>query len=117
MPLHSAFLLLLLLFLFLTVDPPKVTQHPENHSVTTGVDIEFNIKATGDSLQFQWQKDGSDLSDGDKYQGVHTNVLHIAKVDKGDGGGYRCLVKNNVKRMFSDEALLSACKLLQQHFC
>ena len=42
------------------------------------------------------------------------NVLHIAKVDKGDGGSYRCLVKNNVKRMFSDEALLSACKLLQQ---
>ena len=74
--------------------------------------MDFNVKATGDNLQFQWQKDGCDLSDSDKYHGVHMNILHIAKVNKSDRGGYRCLVKNDVERMFSNEALLSASKLL-----
>ena len=108
-------LLLLHLFLFLTVDPPKITQHPENRSVVKGVDIDFNIKATGDNLNFQWQKDGSDLSDGEKYHGVHADTLHIVKVEDSDKGCYRCLVKNDVERKFSDEALLTDSKLVNAH--
>ena len=103
---------LVLQSLFLTVDPPKVVQHPENQSIIPGKDIEFSIEATGDNLQFQWQKDGSDLSDGEKYHGVHTDTLHIMRVREGDKGRYRCLVMNNVKTKFSHEALLSESKLV-----
>ena len=110
-------LLLLLLFLFITVDPPKITQHPENRSVVKGVDINFNIKATGDNLKFQWQKDGHiDLSDGEKYHGVHTDTLHIAKMEEGDKGRYRCLVKNDVAEKLSDEAMLTDSKLVNARY-
>ena len=106
------FILLLLLFLLCTVDPPKITQHPEKQSVAIGVNIDFNIKATGGNLQFQWQKNDCDLSDGEKYHGVHTDTLHIVKVEEGDKGHYRCLVKNNAGKKFSDEALLTDSKLV-----
>ena len=115
MPIQIAYIVLHLLPLFLfflTVDSPNITQHSEKQSVATGNDIDFWIKATGDSLQFQWQKNGTNLTDGDKYQGVHTDTLHIAKVDKGDKGLYQCLVKNDVERKVSDEAHLSVSKLL-----
>ena len=103
---------LVLQSLFLTVDPPKVVQHPQNQSIIPGKDIDFSIEATGGNLQFQWQKDGSDLSDGDKYYGVHTDRLHIIMVEEGDKGRYRCLVMNKVETKFSHEALLTESKLV-----
>ena len=97
---------------FHTVDPPKITQHPENQSVFPGMSVDFSIEATGDNLWFQWQKDGIDLSDTDKYCGVNTETLGIVAVEASDEGGYRCFVKNDVGKLFSDEALLSFGKLL-----
>ena len=70
------------------------------------MNIEFNIEATGDNLHFQWQKDGSDLSDGDKYRGVNTDTLHIVAAEGSDEGDYRCLVENDVGKLFSDETVL-----------
>ena len=69
------------------------------------------MKSTGESLQFQWQKNCSDLCDGDKYCDTNTNTLRIVEVEKGDKGRYRCLVKNDIGWEFSDEALLTVSKL------
>ena len=46
---------------FLTVDAPKITRHPESQSVVTGTPIAFTVEATGDELQFLWQKDDKDI--------------------------------------------------------
>ena len=81
------------------------------------MNIEFNIEATGDNLHFQWQKDGIDLSDGDKYRGVNTDTLHIVVVEGSDEGDYRCLVENDVGKLFSNEAVLSFGKLLATATC
>ena len=81
------------------------------------MNIEFSIEATGEKLQFQWQKDGSHLMNSDKYWGVHTDTLYIVAVEGSDEGDYRCLVKNDVGRLFSDEALLSFGKLLAFATC
>ena len=59
------------------------------------MEIDFSIQATGDNLQFQWQKDGSDLSEGGKYCGTDTDTLRIVKMEKDDKGRYRCIVKND----------------------
>ena len=83
-----------------------ITRHPDNQSVEFRTDVKFSIGATGDNLRFQWQKDGSDLSDGDKYQGVNTDTLHILAVKGSDEGDYGCLVENDVGKLFSDEAVL-----------
>ena len=97
----------------LPVDPPMVTQDPENQSVVTGAEAAtFQIEATGDDLIFQWQKNGSDLQDGSNYSGINTHTLKIQQVKKSDAGHYRCHVKNWVVRdgKLSKEAELSVCK-------
>ena len=101
---------------FLTVGPPEIICHPENQSVVTGEDTDFSIQATGDNLQFQWQKDGSDLSESGKYCGTNTDTLHIIKMEEDDKGDYRCIVKNDVEMKFSDEALLTVSKLVNADY-
>ena len=71
------------------------------------------MKATGDSLCFQWQKDRGDIDDcGTRYRGTQTNTLQILEVEKGDKGRYGCLVMNHIHRVCSDEALLVVGKLV-----
>ena len=70
----------------------------------------FSVEATGDGLHFQWQKNHSDLGDGDRCYGTHTNRLRITKVEKDDKGHYRCFVKSLVGKEVSDEAFLTVSK-------
>ena len=86
----------------LTVNPPEITRHPENISVATGATAVFTVEATGDNLQFQWQKNDKDI-DQDKFrlQCNHTDnisTLRIECVEKSDKGHYKCLVKNLVRK-------------------
>ena len=90
-----------------SADPPKITQHPKDQSVATGADVSFHVEATGDDLTFQWQKNQSDLDDGDRCCGTRTSRLRIIEVEMSDKGRYRCLVKNSVGDEFSQEAFLS----------
>ena len=94
-----------------SAEPPRITQHPKDQSVATGADVSFHVEATGDDLTFQWQKNQSDLDDGDRCCGTHTSTLHIIEVEMSDKGRYRCLVKNAVGEELSDEALLTVSKL------
>ena len=99
------------LFFFLTVDPPKITQHPESKSVATGVSTTLTFEASGDDLHYQWKKDGKDLHDGSKYRETKTHTLHIKDVKKSDKGNYQCLVKNDVGEL-SEEVDLAVSKLV-----
>jgi len=99
-------------FIFLTVGYPKIIRGPASQPVATGKDTEFSIEIIGNHLQFQWQKDGIDLSDGDKYQGVNTDTLCITTVKESDEGHYRCFVMSDVGKHFLDEAFLRVSKLL-----
>ena len=97
----------------LTVDPPDITKHPESKSVATGAPTTFTVKATGDDLQFKWQKDGKNLSDDSKYHDTSTDTLHIVKVEKADSKAhYRCHVKNEIGDEFSRDAVLTVSKLV-----
>ena len=93
-------------------DPPKITQHPKRQSVVTTTSVAFSVEATGDDLQFQWQKNCVDLCDGDRYCGTETDYLHILMVERTDEGRYRCLVKNSVGEKFSNNAILTVSKLV-----
>ena len=98
---------------FLTVDPPKITRHPENHSVVTGTPLAFTVEATGDDLQFLWRKDCKDIDKNESRlecsQTDNTGTLDIQHVKKSDQGHYKCLVKNPVKESetISDVARLT----------
>ena len=73
----------------------------------------MTVRATGDNLHYQWQKDGIDLSDDGRYRDTAADTLHIVKVEKGDSKAhYRCSVKNEVGEGFSEKALLEVGKLV-----
>ena len=102
--------------LFLTVDPPKITRHPESKLVATGASTTVTVEATGGNLQFQWQKDGQDIDmNVSRLQCSHsdnTSTLHIYVVEKSDKGLYKCFVKNPVEKSgkVSHVAELSVCE-------
>ena len=77
----------------------------------------MNVQATGDSLHYQWQKDGNDLSDDDRHHDTDTDTLRIVKVEKSDGKHYRCRVKNEIGKEFSKEAVLKVGKLVVIVMC
>ena len=101
------------LFFSLTVDAPKIIQHPESKSVASGTSTTLTVKASGDDLQFKWKKDSKDLHDGGNCCGTKTHTLHIKDVEKSDKGSYQCLVKNNVVAMLSEKADLVISKLVR----
>ena len=99
---------------FLTVDVPKITQHPKSQSAAAGTPIAFTVEATGDDLQFQWQKDDKDIDESQLRCSQNDNAsstLHIEHVKKSDQGLYKCLVKNQVKDT-SHEAELTVCEFV-----
>ena len=98
--------------LFLTVEPPKITQHPKTKSVTTEASTTFTVEASGVDLHYQWRKDGNDLHDGNKYRDTKTHTLHIKDVEKSDQGSYQCIVKNGVNEVLSEKADLAVSKLV-----
>ena len=107
----------MLLCFFLLVDPPVIiTRHPESQSIATRADAVFRVEATGDELQFQWQKDGIDIDHSKpRFQcnsAGTVSTLHIKDTSKSDKGHYRCLITNPVekKEMLSTEANLLVCK-------
>ena len=104
-------------YFVLTVNPPKIIQHPKDQSVATEKNAVFSIKATGDELLFQWKKNDHDLSDNDKYQGTKTHTLRIAAMEESDETRYRCLVKNDVGELLSDPALFRTSKFLVAISC
>ena len=95
-----------------------ITQHSESQSVATGTDATFTVEATGDDLEFQWQKDERNIIDYDsrfkvsKTEDASTLCIHC--VQRSDKGHYRCLIKNPVEKKGkpSKKADLSVCKLV-----
>ena len=77
----------------------------------------LTVEATGDELQFQWQKDGEDIDRNKSRlqcsQTDKTSTLHIQCVEKIDKGHYTCIVKNAVQKNeeISHEAELTVCEL------
>ena len=100
----------------LTDNPLKITRHPENTSVATGAPAVFTVEATGDNLQFQWQKNGKDIDqDESRLQRSHTDnisTLHIECVEKSDKDHYTCFIKSPVEKsgITSHETELNVCE-------
>lgn len=89
--------------------PPSIVQHPSNQTVPLGSIATFTVQATGDApLDYQWQKDTVDLSDGGKISGANSATLQITGVDVPDQGAYRCVVTNALGSATSNAATLTA---------
>ena len=85
----------------------------------TGKPIAFTVEATGDDLQFQWQKNGKDIDrNGSRLQCSqtdHSSTLHIQHVKKSDQGHYKCLVKNSVEKSGTNSDVAKL--IVREFFC
>ena len=92
---------------------PNILIDPESLSLAPGAEAKFIVQATGYCLHFQWQKNGRDLPNDDRYCGTDTNTLRIVNVEKDDSKArYWCHVKNEIGKEFSKEAVLTVSKLV-----
>ncbi len=86
--------------------PPTITQHPQSQTVPPGGSVTFTVAASGTApLEYQWQKDGEDISDAEE------TSFSIDAVSEDDAGNYRCVVSNDFGTTTSNEALLTVSEL------
>ncbi|GAH43522.1 unnamed protein product, partial [marine sediment metagenome] len=77
----------------LTVRPiTNITTHPVNASGCGGDNISFSVISDGNTLTYQWQKDGVDLVDIGVIAGSTTSLLSLTGISASDAGSYRCVV-------------------------
>ena len=84
------------------IGAPRIIIHPVNAAVFAGGTAEFRVAADGEGvLNYQWQKDGIDLT------GRTNTTLTLPSVTPGSAGSYRAAVSNTNGTVFSASAMLS----------
>jgi hypothetical protein len=91
----------------MTAVAPSITQQPSNRSVAEGASTNFTITVIGDGhLDYRWQKNTANLSDGGHYSGAASATLTIIGADSADAATYRCIVTNAFGSVTSSPATL-----------
>ena len=80
------------------VRAPLVTRNPSSVTVVAGQSFTLTVGASGDSLKYQWQKDGGSIANetDSTYHKVQALTTHA--------GLYRCIVYNSLGADTSDTA-------------
>src|ERR1035437_3319844 len=82
-------------FLAITASPPIITLQPVSQVVSPGATVALSIEALGSlPLSFQWQKNGTNLTDGPNVLGSTTTNLMLGSLVEPDSGTYTVLVSN-----------------------
>jgi len=80
---------------------PILGAQPNNVTLNAGGATSFTIQAFGQSLCYQWQLNGANLS------GATTSTLNLTNVQSADAGTYRVVVTNSAGTATSEGASLS----------
>lgn len=86
---------------------PSITTNPIDLSVDINNSATFSVTAEGESLNYQWRKDGINLVDGDNISGSTTSLLTINSATDMDIGIYNVVVGNGAGEITSMDAILS----------
>lgn len=85
------------------VEPPTVTSHPQDQTVTEGETATFSVAATGtEPLSYQWQRNGVDIA-GATSSSYTTPTTTLSD----DGAVFRCVVTNEAGSDTSNGATLT----------
>ncbi len=80
--------------------PPSIVQHPQDTTVLEGATVTLVVQAQGDSVAYQWRKDGQPIP------GATDPVLILQSVQLADSGRYDCQVSNQCGIVISEAAQL-----------
>jgi hypothetical protein len=94
---------------------PVVTTPPQSQTNRAGARAVFSVSATSSSpIEYQWQRNGTNLVDGGNLSGVTTDTLNINNISDTDAGSYAVVVSNaygsvtNYARLAVNDFLLFA---------
>ena len=87
---------------------PAITTHPKTTTVAEGETVNFTVKATGGNLSYQWYYRVSSSGTWTKCSGTgyNTATLSVKAVAYREGYQYRCLVKNSLGSIYTNNAAL-----------
>ncbi len=89
------------------ITPPLITAQPSNQTVLPGGSAVFNVGTAGNAqLFFQWEKNGTNLSNGGNVFGANTSRLTLTQITAADMGTYSVIVSNQLKAVASSNAVL-----------
>jgi hypothetical protein len=95
-------------FTLSVISPPIITQQPTNQASIEGATVAFSVQATGGMpLAYQWQFNGTNLTDGGNISGSSTTNLMISSVSAANVGTYAVIVTNYAGAAISSNALLT----------
>ncbi|HEX4264742.1 MAG TPA: FG-GAP-like repeat-containing protein [Verrucomicrobiae bacterium] len=90
------------------ISRPSVTVQPADQAVLDGATATFSVQAGGGMpLFYQWQLNGTNLTDGGGFAGTETTNLIVTNVSPADVGAYTVVVTNIAGTTTSSNALLS----------
>lgn len=79
----------------LTVLDPYVTSDPVSVTTNAGATVTFTVSAIGSgTLDYQWTKDGEELSNGGNVSGATSATLTLSNASQTDAGDYAAIVSN-----------------------
>lgn len=88
--------------------PPVIVQEPTNLVVSPGSNAFFSANAISYyPITFQWQFDGTNLSDGEQITGSTNSVLNISDAQPANIGQYQVIVANDYGSVTSTVAILN----------
>jgi hypothetical protein len=89
------------------VEPPVITQQPQDVTVNEGSAFALSVTATGtEPLAYQWFKDGAEI------EGATASVYEVTTAQTGDSGSYTVRVSNEAGTVTSREALVTVNKVV-----
>lgn len=68
--------------------PVEITSHPIGQNVCAGDPASFTVAANGDSVTFQWRRNGVNLVNGGNVAGATSTILTINPTTEADSGSY-----------------------------
>jgi uncharacterized repeat protein (TIGR03803 family) len=88
--------------------PPDITTQPVSQTLLAGMTATLMVTAVGDlPLSYQWQENGTNLTDGNGVSGSGTNLLTIASLSLTNSGTYSVIVSNPLHAVTSQNAVLT----------
>jgi sugar lactone lactonase YvrE len=78
----------------LAIASPSLTTSPSDQAVLQGNPVTFTSAASGIVLQYQWQFNGANLTDGGNISGSNTTTLQISNTTPDEDGNYTVVVTN-----------------------
>jgi hypothetical protein len=91
-----------------TAYAPQITSQPTSVVACFNESATFKVVAQGTEVTYQWEKNGTVLTNNSSVSGATTATLTLSSVNEDDAAAYRCLVTNTTGSVYTNSAYLNS---------